>query len=80
MGKRILFAVLLNSYFPTNDMHWSNVGSTCMLVHRLRRWLNIDPTLSQLVNVSCSQGYVYIRGACKQLTVELAMKSKYAYK
>ena len=30
---------------PEDTIHWPNVGS--MLVHRLRRWFNMKPTLGE---------------------------------
>ena len=39
--------IYIQDMYPANTTHWNNVGS--MLAHRLRRWLNIKPTLFQCV-------------------------------
>ena len=39
------FKYYLITYIPANTVRWPNADS--MLVHRLRRWSNIKPTLDE---------------------------------
>ena len=48
----LLFVVYMAvSAFPANTRHWANVG--LLLSHRLRRWANINPALTQCLCLLC---------------------------